>query len=339
MHIKGISYALPELIDLNAEIAKHHPEWRMEEVEERIGVKSRYRAQATETAVDLAQKACLKLFKKHPDLPGKVDALIFCTQTPDYLIPSNASVLHGRLELQEGLMAFDINLACSGYVYGLGIASGLLKAGLATNILLVNADTYSKLISDDDRATRPLFGDAGAVTWLCVDEEEQSPKCLDFLFSSSGKDFDAFIVPAGGHRQPKNQETLRIEEDKNGNKKTAEQIHMNGQKILSFTKTKVVDQIIKLCNQNDINLEDVDWFFLHQASKPAMDSIRRMLQVPSEKIFVNNQLIGNTVSSSIPIALCEAIDGGLIQSESTLLLSGFGAGLSWASTLVQTGAY
>ncbi len=330
--IQDIAYHLPERVVTNEELAREHPEWDMKQVEDRAGVASRHIAREDETALDLTVEACKKIISRNPDLPAKIDGIIFCTQSQDYVMPPNACLLHRELDLADSVLAFDFNLACSGFVYGLALAQGLIQTGVAKNILLATADTYSKYIHRQDRSARTLFGDAGAVSWIKASDSNHG--LVDILCSTSGKGYDQFMIPAGGCRRPRSDKTSIPETDKSGNVRTLEHIHMNGLCVLTFVNSKVPEQIRQLLKRNGLTMEDMDLFVFHQASKLALDSLERLLEIPPEKNYRNLRDIGNTVSASIPIALKNAMDEpGRLSGGERVLISGFGVGLSWASAI------
>ncbi|MDA2923377.1 ketoacyl-ACP synthase III [Acidobacteria bacterium AH-259-L09] len=332
--IQDITYHLPERVVTNEELAREHPGWDMEEVENRAGVVARHIAREDETALDLTVEACKKMISRNPDLPGKIDGIIFCTQSEDYVMPPNACLLHRELDLADSVLAFDFTLACSGYVYGLALAQGLIQTGAAKNILLATADTYSKYIHQQDRSARTLFGDAGAVSWIKASDSNQG--VVDILCSTSGKGYDQFIIPAGGCRRPRSDKTSIPETDESGNVRTPEHIHMNGLGVLTFVNSKVPEQIRQLLERNGLTMEDMGLCVFHQASKLALDSLERLLEIPPEKNYRNLRDIGNTVSASIPIALKDALDEpGRVSREGRVLISGFGVGLSWASAIIE----
>lgn len=332
--IKDIEYYLPEHFVTNEDIQKENPNWNVKLVEKSMGVKRRHIADFDETALDMSFKACMRLFSKHEDIKRKIDGIIFCTQSGDYIIPPNSCVLHKMLNLSEDVFAFDFNLACSGYIYGLALASGLIFSGNCKNILFVTADTYSKYINKQDRSVRMLFGDGAAVSWITGSDTTQG--IVDILCSTYGKDYDKFIIPAGGCRMPKSKETLIPKIDNSGNVRTLENIHMEGIGILSFVNSKVPRQIKQILERNKLTVKDIDLFIFHQASKAALDSLRRLVKIEPDKTYGNLSDIGNTVSASIPIALKDALDKGKIGRGNRILISGFGAGLSWGSAIIET---
>lgn len=333
IEIKSIAYHLPERVVKNKDLRLENPAWDMDFAGTRAGVHQRHIAGENETALDLAYTACQKLFETHPGLRLTVDGLIFCTQSPDYIMPPNSCILHGKLELTDDVFTFDFNLACSGYIYGLALAQGLVESGFASNILLVTADTYSKYINDKDRATRILFGDAAAVSWIASATSPHS--VIDIQCSTSGKGHERFIIPAGGNRLPRSKETRQSTKDSSGNYRSAENIHMDGMGILAFVNTKVPPQIRGILARNEMTLEDIDLFVFHQASDLALDSLTRLLEIDPGKVFRNLERIGNTVSASIPIALKQAWELGRVHQGDVILLSGFGVGLSWATAIIK----
>jgi 3-oxoacyl-[acyl-carrier-protein] synthase-3 len=332
IRINDIAYHLPEQVITNDQFGAWYPNWDMRHVAERSGVLQRHVAAENETAFDLAYAACQKLLAAHPDLKEKIDGIVFCTQSPDYIMPPNSYLLHHKLGLPDHVLAFDFNLACSGFIYGLALSRGLMATGMASNILLVTADTYSKYINPGDRSVRTLFGDGAAVTWLAVDE---TPGVVDIELASSGKGHEAFIIPAGGLRLPRSSNTAISETDENGNVHSQDDIYMDGMGILTFVNSKVPKQIRSLLERNGMSVDDVDLLVFHQASKVTLDSLARILKIKPEKEFRNLETVGNTVSASIPIALKDAQDSGKLRSGDTVLISGFGVGLSWGSAILK----
>jgi 3-oxoacyl-[acyl-carrier-protein] synthase III len=332
--IYDISVRLPKGRLTNENLDLEHPSWNVESTEKKFGVRSRPIAAEGETAFDLALAACKSLFKKHSGIREEIDAIIFCTQTPDYLMPSNSCLLHKELDLAEKVLAFDFNLACSGYIYGLAIAQGLFEMGMIRNALLINADTYSKLIHSGDRATRLLFGDGASVTLLKTCEQGEKGligvNCLTF-----GKGYHNFIVPAGGFRLPKSSVTNKKKIDKNGNLTTDEHIFMNGAGILGFVNTMVPQAVNDLLNKCQMTIQDIDLVFFHQGSKVAINTLGRKLKIPKEKIYSNLERCGNLVSASIPVAIQEAKQEGVLKSGDCILLVGFGVGLSYGSAILN----
>ena len=247
--IEAIESAFPEQVVTNADLARENPGWDMKRLLERTGVEERRIAGPTETALDLGHRACMALAAKDALKPDNIDALIFCTETPDYPLPPNSSILHGRLNLPTNVMAFDITLACSGFVYAIGIARSLILSATARRVLIVTADTYSRLINAGDRASRCLFGDGAAATIVGTGP---GVEILDVDFKTSGAKHDRFIVRAGGTRIPRSIATGETTVDRSGNIRTAEQIEMDGLGILSFFNTVVPQAVTEILRRNDV---------------------------------------------------------------------------------------
>lgn len=333
-YVKDIRYHLPAAVVTNRQLGEENPGWSIDTLQEKTGVAQRHIAAVDETALDLAMHACEKLFAAQPALKESIDGLIFCTQSPDYIMPPNSSVLHGRLGLKEGVLAYDFNLACSGYVYGLAMAQAFIKAGMLSNILLVTADTYSKYIHPGDRATRFLFGDGASASWIAAAPPD-GRGVVDLVCATHGADHEKFIIRAGAHRQPRNAETAREATDTHGNVRSPEHIFMDGLGVLNFAKIKVAPLVRQLLERNRLSFTDIDLVIFHQASKMAMDTLVKVLKVPPEKAYSNIGNVGNLVSTSIPAALRDALDDGAVAPGQRVLLVGFGVGLSTAVALLD----
>lgn len=331
--IKDIAYHLPEHVLTNEDLGVEHPDWDMSNVEGRSGVAKRHIARDGETALDLAYEACEKLFSLDNEARGKVDGIIFCTQSGDYIMPPNSCILHRKLGLPDNVFAFDTNLACSGYVYGLALARGLITSGMASNMLLVNSDTYTKYIHKEDRSVRVLFGDGAAVSLVTACDSTEG--IIDIQCFTSGEGYDKFIIPAGGCRIPRSTATSQPERDASGNIRTLENIHMDGIGILAFVNEKLPKHIRLILDRNALTKDQIDLFVFHQASKMALESLVRLLGIEPDRVFENLREIGNTVSASIPIALKDAFEKRRLSRGDKVLLCGFGVGFSWGSAIIQ----
>ena len=331
--IKHIEYYLPENIVTNADLKDEFPDWDLDKIEKKTGVLNRHIAKDNETALDLSIKACDKLFNVYDK--NEFDGIIYCTQSPDYIMPSNSFLLQNHFGLNEKAFCYDFNHACTGFIYGLMMANSFIKSGAAKKILLITADTYSKYINSKDRATRVLFGDGASVT---VIEAENNPNkgIIDIEVGTFGKGYDKFMIPAGAARLPKSEITRIEETDSRGNIRTKDNIKMDGLAVWSFINSKVPNQVRGLIKRNALNIEDIDLVIFHQASLFTLDSLVKIMKLDKTKVFINIQNIGNTVSSSIPIALKDAMESGRIQEGQQIILSGFGVGLSFGTILLNT---
>jgi len=331
--IRDIEYYLPEKILSNEMLEQIYDNWNSEKIFKKVGIRQRHIAEVNETAVDLAEKAALKLFDKNLDLKDKVDFIILCTQSPDYFLPTSACILQERLGIPTACGAFDYNLGCSGFVSGLAIAKGLICAGIAKNVLLITAETYSKYINPMDRSTRTIFGDAASATWITVDEGHNYIQ--NFVFGTDGSGAANLIVPAGGARLNRNQVTSEETYDEDGNIRSQDNLYMNGAQIFNFTLERVPGLIKEVIDTNSTTMDQINCFIFHQANKFMLEHLRVKLGIPEEKFLNQIEDIGNTVSSTIPIALKEALRYGKIKIGDKLLLVGFGVGYSWAGCIIE----
>ncbi len=331
--IEGISYFLGSNQLSNATLQSENPQWEMESILERSGVISRPIAAPGETALDLGEGAATALLTKLGLLAHQVDALIFCTQTPDHILPSNSVLLHGRLGMHQGVMAFDIMHACSGFIYGLGIGRSLVQSGVATRVMLVTADTYTRLLHPKDRSTRPIFGDGAAATLISASKPALS--VLDMTFATAGKQAGRFIIKSGGERHPSQSSALNVVIDKSGRVKSDDHIYMDGLGVLSFFTGVVPMAVKEILVRNQLSIEDIHLFVFHQASQLALDGLQRSLKIPAEKMLNDLRETGNLVSASIPVALARVMASLRPQPGKLALLCGFGVGLSWGTALVR----
>lgn len=331
--IGHISYYLPKKKVTNEELEAQHPTWNLKSLVKKTGVSSRHFASEDETALDLSVHACKNFFAETNMDPIDVDSILYCTQSADYIMPPNALLLHRHFDFRNDIPAFDINLACSGYIYALSIAKSMIVSGMAKNVLLVTADTYSKYINLRDRSTRTLFGDGASVS--LIEPCDENTGIIAQSLGSDGKFYKKFYIPAGGNRNPKCESTAYEDFDSSGNAKSEEQIHMDGMGIWNFIRSKIPVHIEEFLNRENIDINQIDQFVFHQASKLTLDSLIKILKINPDKAYTNLDKIGNTVSSSIPIALADARKEGKINSDNLILISGFGVGLSYGSMLIK----
>jgi 3-oxoacyl-[acyl-carrier-protein] synthase-3 len=317
-----VDYYLPKKVLNNVELSEIFPEWPAKKIEEKLGILERRIAGENETSSDLAALAAEKLFERNANCRQEIDYIIFCTQTPDYLLPTTACLLQTRLGLSSGCGAIDFNLGCSGYVYALGLAKGLIETGQAKKILLLTGETYSKLMHADDKSTRTLFGDAGAAT-LIESGTHANAGIGPFVYGTDGSGAEDLIVKRGGFRNPG-----QPLDDGVG-------LCMNGTKIFNFSIREVSKSVMALMDEAQSSMENIDLFIFHQANGYMLDFLRRKCGIPESKFYIHYELTGNTVSNTIPIALHHAIADGRVKAGTTIMLVGFGVGLSWAACLVR----
>jgi len=326
--IADIEIYLPEKILSNSDLEKIFKDWSKEKIYEKTGILERRIVSNNETAADLGYKAANKLLNKR-NIRNKVDFLIFCTQAPDYILPTSACILQERLNLPTSCGAFDINLGCSGYVYGLSIANALIKSNLANNVLLITSDTYSKYINEKDKSVRTLFGDAASASLIV--RSSGASEMTNFDFGTDGKGAQNLIVPSGLFRIPRTKKTSEIYTDISGNERSSDNLYMNGPEILSFTLREVPKSIHKVMNSANWEYKDIDLFLLHQANTFLLKTLAKKMRISPEKLPIYLEKVGNTVSSSIPILMSKLYKSGRLERGNKLILSGFGVGYSWAS--------
>jgi 3-oxoacyl-[acyl-carrier-protein] synthase-3 len=332
--ISAIEFVLPECIVTNEQLALEYPEWTVKKIYEKTGIMNRHIAAPDEFASDLAVKAAEKLFSSGAINREKIDLILFCTQSPDYRLPTTACIIQERLRIPKTCGALDYNLGCSGFVYGLALAKGMIETGSAHNVLLLTAETYSKYINPGDRSVRTIFGDAAAATLITEDtytEELIGP----FIFGTDGSGAKNLIVPAGGARHPSDSETAIEHRDESGCIRSENDLYMNGTEIFTFTLKSVSTAVEQLLKKAGNMLEDIDLFVFHQANKFMLDTLRVKCKIPESKYVVAMKDIGNTVSSTIPIAIKEALDSGQLKKGMRVLLVGFGVGYSWATCIIE----
>lgn len=332
--IVAIEYVLPEGILTNEDLAAEYPNWSVDKIFSKTGIAQRHIAATGETSADLAERAGRALLLTGVISASDIDFLVLCTQSPDYFLPATACILQARLGLPNTCGAFDFNQGCSGYVYGLGVAKGLIESGQARNVLLLTAETYSKFIHAGDKSVRTLFGDAAAATLVSACQSDQE-KVTGFVYGTDGTGAEHLIVPGGGMRMPINSEMEIEYADESENIRTQMNLFMNGSAIFEFSMKSVPKLVNDILVKEDITLDQIDVFALHQANRFMLDSLQRKICIPPEKFLRSFESCGNTVSSTIPIALKEALKSGKLQPGQLIMLVGFGVGLSWAGCIVR----
>ena len=332
--VHAIASYLPEAELTNDELAAQFGDWTPEKILEKTGIRTRRIAAANETASDLGVRAAERLFAGGACAPGEIDYLLFCTQSPDYFLPTTACLVQDRLGLPTSCGAIDFNQGCSGYVYGLSLAKSLIETEQASNVLLITAETYSKFVNPRDRSVRTVFGDAAAATLVrAVDSDESF--LGPFVFGTDGRGAENLIVKAGGTRMPLSDAAREEKTDKGGNWRSDANLYMNGPEIFNFTLKVLPGAVSGVLDKAGLALGDVDYFVFHQANKFMLDRIRAKLAIPEEKFCVDMEWCGNTVSSTIPIALERAAAGGKLPSGARVMVVGFGVGYSWAAAMMR----
>lgn len=329
-YIKDISYYLPENVVTNDMLVSDFPEWSVDKIASKIGVNKRHVAVSDETASDLAIKAAEELFKNGTVRKEDIDFILFCTQSPDYILPTSACIIQDKLGLPTNIGALDFNLGCSGYVYGLSLAKGLILGGIARNVLLLTGETYNKHIHPKDKGNRTIFGDAATATTVST---KGFAEIKDFSLGTNGKGAENLIIKTGGCRNP--QKTGDLHFDENNAPVSSDYLYMNGSEIFSFTLEAVPALVKDVLLKNGHDQEEIDLFVFHQANKYMLNFLRKKIKIKEEKFYYCTADYGNTVSSTIPIALKEAIKENNIHPGNKVLIAGFGVGYSWGGTILQ----
>jgi 3-oxoacyl-[acyl-carrier-protein] synthase-3 len=281
-----------------------------------------------ECASDLAYYAAKKIFKEYHINPQKIDFILLCTQSPDYFLPTTACILQNKLGISTTAGALDYNLGCSGYIYGLSLAKGLICADIATNILLLTAETYTKHIHQRDKGNRTIFGDGASATLISTDGLAEIKK---FSLGTDGRGAENLIVKTGGLRNPNKLNDITFDED--GNPISSDYLYMDGPAILNFTLENVPILVENTLKKNGLVQSDINLFIFHQANKYILNFLRKKIKIEEDKFYYCLKKIGNTVSSTIPIALNEARKDSKLNGY--VLLAGFGVGYSWGGVILK----
>lgn len=297
-----------------------------------VGIEERRVAPAHITAADLCYHSALQLLSASSWTKESIDALIFVTQSPDYFIPASSIILQHRLGLSKNTIAFDINLGCSGYVYGLYVVGSLLQMGQIKRAILLAGDKSTLSVCYKDKSTYPLFGDAGSATAL---EYNQDADPLYFNLQSDGSGEDAIKIPHGGSRFHIQPDTFIETEIEPGIIRSKRHLQLLGTDIFNFALREVSPHIDKLLEYSNTSKESIDYFIFHQANWFMNESIRKKSKIPKEKVPYSIHQFGNTSSASIPLTIVTELKEAF-HTPKTILLSGFGVGFSWASCIIKT---
>ncbi len=319
--IGPVAIHLPEKVEDNDFLGSQFPRWNMDLIYAKTGIRQRHIAGENECSSDLGVAAAEKLFAEHNIDRNSIDFLLFCTQTPDYPLPTTACLIQDRLRLPKSIGALDFNLGCSGFVYGLSLADGLIRGGTARRVLLITAETYSKFIDATDRSLRTIFGDGAAATLI---EASDSPSLGSFVFGTDGSGADMLLVAKGGTRP----EADAIQPRKR--RRWPSSLYMDGPELVKFSIDVTPPLIEKVLAAAGWRRDQVDLFLLHQATVFLLDHIRERLSLDRDHTPEALEQYGNTVSSTIPILIHDLRRSDRLRPGKRTLLLGFGVGLSWA---------
>ncbi|MDR1874472.1 MAG: ketoacyl-ACP synthase III [Synergistaceae bacterium] len=331
--IRAISTYLPEKVLDNAELVRQFGTWTENKIFNKTGVSKRHVVDG-ELVSDLAAAAGERLFTEHGIDRREVDFLLLCTECPDHFLPATACIVQDRLKLRNNIGALDYNLGCSGFIYGLALARGLISGGLARRVLLITADTISRAVHPRDKSTRTIFGDGAAAALIESTDIEGTGKIGDFSLGTDGSGASNLIIPAGAWAHPSSSGTRVETTNRWGNTRTSENLYMNGPEILNFTLEIVPPCMNEILEMNGITLDRISLVVFHQASRMLLEKLRDELKIPREKYVINIESYGNTTSSTIPIALRDMELEHRLKKGDAVLIMGFGVGLSWGGTVL-----
>jgi 3-oxoacyl-[acyl-carrier-protein] synthase-3 len=320
--IVGLGAWLPEEKITNNDLMKlvdTSDEWILT----RTGISERRKASVEEAASDLGTKAAQKALLSAKIKPEEVDLIIVATVTPDMFFPSTACLIQKNLGAAKAA-AFDLSAACSGFLYALAVGNQFVATGAYDTVLVVATEVLTKIVDWEDRNSCILFGDgAGAAVLQAV---EKGTGFLSFDLGAEGRGGDLLKVPAGGSRKPASQETVQNKEHF---------LVMSGNEVFKFAVKTMGDTSIKVLEKAGLSQKDLDYLVPHQANTRIIEAARKRLGLSVDKVYINLDKYGNMSSASIPVALVEAVEKGYIQKGSIVLLVGFGAGLTWGSTVIK----
>lgn len=323
--IESIRTYLPQTVLKNDDLETLFPDWPADQIYLKTGIRERRIAAPEQCSSDLAFEAARELLAECGNV---ADWVLFCTQTPDYILPTTACILQRRLGLPSSAACVDFNLGCSGYVYGLALAQSLITGGGAERVLLLTADTYSKLLHPDDKTTRTIFGDAGTATYVC---KNARARLHSFVLGSDGSGADRLIVRGGGARS-----------DWNRQEKTPLRygaadcsLFMDGPEIFNFTLSAVPTMVTAVLQKANLSKDSIDLFVFHQANAFMLEHLRRKMDIPKDRFVIDLEFSGNTVSSTIPLALANTNAAGRLKAGMKILLAGFGVGFSWGGCILE----
>lgn len=328
-YIKALTYTLPNKALTNEQLVEEFPEWSVDKIADKVGINTRYIADDNETAADLAINAARKLFDITPNInKNEIDFVLFCTQSPDYFLPTSACLIQDRLGLPTTCGALDFNLGCSGYIYGLSLAKGLIMGGIAKNILFLTGETYTKHLHPKDKGNRTIFGDAGSATLIST---KGLAEIGNFSLGTDGRGAENLIIKTGAFRHKNAMNDLSF--DEKANPTSSDYLFMNGSEIFNFTIDIVPTLVKDILDKNELSKEDIDGYVFHQANAFMLNFLRKKLKIEEEKFHYYMSEVGNTVSATIPIVLCEKLKENKLKGN--LLLAGFGVGYSWGGCMLK----
>ena len=331
--ILDIGLFFPQKVYSNQELQSDFPNLKVKELTRLTGVLSRHTCQSNETSVDMGVEAAKQLFAQGNIEKQDVDYLIFCSAGGDFITPASSCIVHDKLALKPECGTVDINQGCTGFIHGLNLANGLIASGGVENVLLITSEAISKTIHLQDKGNRAIFGDAAAATLIC--KLEGKKYFGRFIFGTDGSKYEQIIIKHGRERFPLPESAEEDFIDDFGTSRNHSKIYMNGGEVFNFSVGKAPELINTLLANANLQKDEIDFFVFHQSNRILLETLGKKLKIPEEKIIFELETNGNTVSSSIPIALKKAEEKGLIKKGHKLLIAGFGVGFSWGGVVVE----
>lgn len=319
--IIGTGSAVPDKILTNADLEKMvntSDEW----IRSRTGIRERRVAEEGTTTSDLAYRASVAALENAGFDPGDIGAIVVATVTSDYIFPSTACLLQSRLGAKQAC-AFDVGAGCSGFVYGLQVADGLITSGAYDNVLLVGAETISRITDYEDRTTCVLFGDGAGAVLL---QRSETPGVISIKLAADGDFWDMLYLPGGGSKHPSSEESV---------KNRLHYIKMAGKEVFKVAVKSMEAASLEAMEMAGLTADDITLFIPHQANYRILEAVRKRMGIPEEKVYINLDRFGNTSAASVPIALDDAISKGSVKSGDKVLFCVFGAGFTWAAGVLQ----
>ena len=332
--ISHVSYYVPEFVESNLDLQNEFPGKIDAELIRKLGVSSRHIVTNGLRASDMGALAAERLFIETNFDRSKIDALIYCSLNHDYITPATSCLIQKEIGLSNNVATFDLNHGCSGYIYCLALAKSIMQTLSMQNVLVVTATAPTKYVHPKNLAIRLLFGDASSATLLSTSPDPSKGNIGEFVFGTDGKGYKKIIIRDGMDANPLVVASFEEKTDQFGNVFTDSSIDMDGPGTFFFILKKVPKLIEETLEKNNLDKNDIDLFVLHQANYMALEKVREKLNIEPERFFYSMETTGNTIQSTIPIALKDAMLQGKINSGSKVLIAGFGTGISWGATVL-----
>jgi 3-oxoacyl-[acyl-carrier-protein] synthase-3 len=331
--IRGVCCALPNnKVNVFDQSKKHFDEKELRKACNTIGVESVYYAKDGQTASDIGIEAAKKLILDLQWEIDTIDGVLFVSQTPDYVMPSTACIIQDKLGLKNSTVALDVNLGCSGYIYGLWMASQFIYSNTCKRVIVIVGDTISKMISPRDKGTALIFGDGVSATALERNDEASE---MTFILKSDGSGAEHLMVPAGGFRNISDSNSKEYIEDDDGNIRNDENVYMNGMEIFGFGVKEIPKIIAEVVEEHGWKSDDIDNVLLHQANNYMIKYIAKKNKISMDKVPTNIHKFGNTGGATIPFLMCDVYKDKKESIPMNVVMSGFGVGLSWGAIAME----